>query len=109
MSLPTMVTRVSTSGPLPNSIAVIISLKQDSAETRRVRRAAAGSKAVKITINIDADTLAQLKQEASATGVPYQRMINRRLREHAQGAEFAEVRLARLEREIARMKRKFAA
>lgn len=84
-------------------------LKHNSAETRRVRRAAAGSKAVKITINIDADTLAQLKQEASATGVPYQRLINRRLREPAKDSESAEVRLARLERDVAKMKRKFAA
>lgn len=87
----------------------INSLKHDSTETRRVRRVAAGSKAVKITINIDADTLAQLKQEASATGVPYQRLINRRLREHAKGAESAAVRLARLERDVAKMKRRFAA
>lgn len=84
-------------------------LEFDAVETRRVRRIAAGKKAVKITINIDADTLARLKREAGATGVPYQRLINRLLRENLNSRESPEARLSRLERDVAAMKKKVAA
>lgn len=84
-------------------------LKIDPAETRRVNRSAARNSTVKITINLDAQSLALLKQEAGATGVPYQRLLNRILREGLTSRESAEVRLTRLEREIASIKKKVAA
>ena len=84
-------------------------LKIEPAETRRVRKSAARNRTVKITINLDAESLALLKQEAGATGVPYQRLLNRILREGLTGRESAEIRLTRLEREIASIKKRVAA
>ncbi|MBI2993278.1 MAG: BrnA antitoxin family protein [Gammaproteobacteria bacterium] len=84
-------------------------LKLDPAETRRIRKSVARNKLVKITINLDAESLALLKEEASATGVPYQRLLNRILRDGLTSRESAEVRLTRLEREMASIKKKVAA
>ena len=84
-------------------------LKIDSAETRRIRGSAARNRTVKITINLDAESLALLKAEAGTTGVPYQRLLNRILREGLKSRESAEIRLTRLEREIALIKKKVAA
>ncbi len=49
-------------------------LKVDIAETTKLRRALKKQKLVKITINLDADSLEALKREASASGIPYQRL-----------------------------------
>ena len=84
-------------------------LRVDATETRRVRKLAATSKSVKITINIDADTLATLRREATDSGVPYQRLLNRVLRGALKDRESAEARIERLEREVSKMKKKLAA
>ena len=84
-------------------------LKLDSTETRRVRNSARAARSIKITINIDATSLGKLKKEAQRTGVPYQRLLNRLLQQGLEEKDSSEDRLDRLEREIARMKRKLAA
>ncbi len=49
-------------------------LRVDRAGTRKVRTAAKKG-VVKITINIDWDSLALLRTMAAETGVPYQRLL----------------------------------
>jgi predicted DNA binding CopG/RHH family protein len=85
----------------------IADLRFDSAETRRVRRAA--TRVVKITLNIDGEVLAELRRDAEATGVPYQRLINRILRDNLNVRGSTEARLARLERQLAALMKKIAA
>ena len=84
-------------------------LKFDAAETRRIRRSAGARQAVKITINLDGDTLALLRRDADATGIPYQRLINQVLRENVKARVSTESRLTRQERELAALKKRLAA
>ena len=56
-------------------------LKADAAGTRRLRAAMAGPRRVKTTINLDADSLAKLKELSADSSVPYQRLLNQLLRE----------------------------
>ena len=84
-------------------------LKFDAAETKKVRRAMAGRRKVKITINVDSESLSDLKQMAAATGVPYQRLLNKLLQESLSAKRKTESRLDRLERELRQMKRRLAA
>jgi predicted DNA binding CopG/RHH family protein len=84
-------------------------LKVDVAETAKIRRSLKKQKSVKITINLDADSLNTLKKEASASGVPYQRLLNRLLRESLTSKRATESRIDRLERELREVKRKLAA
>ena len=69
----------------------------------------AKKKSIKITINIDADSLLTLKGIARDTGVPYQRLLNRLLKQGLKTRETIETRLNRLEQELKKMKRAFAA
>jgi hypothetical protein len=50
-----------------------------------------------------------LKEIARDTGVPYQRLLNVLLKESLKKRETTESRLARLEQELKKMKRKLAA
>lgn len=84
-------------------------LKVDVAETAKIRRSLKKQKSVKITINLDADSLNTLKKEASASGVPYQRLLNRLLKESLTSKRATESRIDRLERELREVKRKLAA
>jgi hypothetical protein len=52
-------------------------LKIDERGTGQIRRRMAASRSVKITINIDSDNLDILRAKSAATGVPYQRLLNR--------------------------------
>lgn len=87
----------------------LVNLKLDPVETRKVRKVAAKPKTIKITINLDAKSLASLKREAARTGVPYQRLLNQLLSDTLQKKASDESRLARLEREVANIKKRFAA
>jgi predicted DNA binding CopG/RHH family protein len=80
-------------------------LKLDEPMTRKIRQAMSGARAVKITINIDAETLAKVREEADRIGIPYQRLINRKLRESAGSTESDSARLDRLEKEIDEIRR----
>jgi uncharacterized DUF497 family protein/predicted DNA binding CopG/RHH family protein len=84
-------------------------LKFDVAETSKVRRSIKKQKSVKITINIDADSLAALKKEASASGAPYQRLLNRILKESLASKKSTESRIDRIERELREVKRRLTA
>lgn len=84
-------------------------LKVDLRETKRIRSAMASQKNVKITINIDSQTLKKLKSIAAHTGVPYQRLLNRTLQESLAVPNKDEQRLDRMEKEISMLKRKIAA
>ena len=69
----------------------------------------AKSKAVKITINIDKENLEILRDKASKTGVPFQRLLSRLLAKALQNDKETESRLARLEREVTKIKKKVVA
>jgi predicted DNA binding CopG/RHH family protein len=81
----------------------------DDKGTRELRRRMAAIKSVKITINIDRETLDILRAKAAKTGVPYQRLLNRFLTKALQTDVEAESRLDRLEREVNRLRRKIVA
>ena len=83
-------------------------LKVDVRGTRAMRRAATKSKKVKITINIDEDSLSHLRNRSNNTGVPYQRLLNQVLKEALKGEEAVENRLEKLERELNRLKKNVA-
>jgi predicted DNA binding CopG/RHH family protein len=84
-------------------------LKIDTAGTEKVRTALARKKSIKITINIDAESLFTLKEIARDTGIPYQRLLNTLLKDSLKQKETTESRLDRLEQELKKMKRKLAA
>jgi hypothetical protein len=69
----------------------------------------AKARKTKITINIDQDSLALLRTMSAKTGVPYQRLLNQILKRSLQGEKETESRLDRLEREVKKLKRGFAA
>jgi len=80
----------------------------DTKGTRLMRKAAAKNTKVKITINIDEESLARLRTRSDKTGVPYQRLLNQILREALKSEDAMESRLEKLEREIERLKKKVA-
>ena len=87
----------------------ISNLKFDSSETKRIRKGMSRKRSVKITINIDVDTLARFRQMAERSGVPYQRLINRSLADSLVAEAAAESRLERVEKEVKALKKKLAA
>jgi predicted DNA binding CopG/RHH family protein len=84
-------------------------LKIDESETKRIRSSMAHQKSIKITININAETLEKLKEIAEDSGVPYQRLINRTLADSLAAKTKANSRLDRMEKELAALKKKIAA
>lgn len=84
-------------------------LKFDRRGTSRIRSEMSKAEVVKITINIDAMSLQMLKTISARTGIPYQRLLNRFLKESLVKHDKTESRLSRLEAEVQRMKRKLAA
>ena len=87
----------------------IKNLRLDLKETKRVHSALAKRKSVKITINIDSGSLEELRRLSTASGVPYQRLLNQVLREGLGGRAKTESRLDRLERELEQVKKRVAA
>jgi hypothetical protein len=83
-------------------------MRIDGVGTRKIR-AAARKKSVKITINIDRDSLSVLRAMAEETGVPYQRLLNTLLRERLEGKGTIQSRVDRLEHELKKVKRRLAA
>lgn len=84
-------------------------LKIDVAGTKKIRAAMQRTRSIKITINIDADSLLALRETAERTGIPYQRLLNNILKEGLTRQSETEDRLTRLEKELARLKKKMAA
>ena len=69
----------------------------------------AGRESVKITINVDADSLAKLKELSADSGGPYQRLLNSILKERLSKANTVHSRLDRIEKELAQVKKTLAA
>ena len=84
-------------------------LKVDGAGTRKLRAEMARQGTVKITINVDADSLGKLKELSAESGVPYQRLLNSVLRERLSRTSSVHARLDRIERELKRVKKTLAA
>lgn len=84
-------------------------LKQDTDETRNIHAVKHHNKSIKITINIDSDSLQQLREMAGQTGIPYQRLLNRYLQSGLEQNISMESRLKRIEKEIERLKKGLAA
>ena len=84
-------------------------MKVDIAGTRRLRAKMAGRGSVKITINVDADSLTKLKELSAESGIPYQRLLNGILKERLVKADTLHSRLDRIEKELARVKKTLAA
>jgi predicted DNA binding CopG/RHH family protein len=87
----------------------ISDLRVDTAGTHKLRAEMAGRPSVKITINVDADSLAKLKELSADSGVPYQRLLNGILKERLSMADTVHARLDRIEKELARVKKTLAA
>lgn len=81
----------------------------DRIGTKRLRAEAAKAKKIKITINIDQDSLDALREMAGATGAPYQKLLNQILKEGLRKRGESESRIDRIEKELERLKRKVAA
>ena len=81
----------------------------DAKGTKNIRSKMARAKKVKITINIDQDSLSLLRVQSGETGIPYQRLLNLRLKEALQKKRNAESRLKRLENDVAKLKQRLAA
>jgi len=84
-------------------------LKHDVTETKRVRSAMRKPQSVKITINIDSESLVQLRELAAQSGVPYQRLLNKLVKEGLGKGSSTESRLEKLEKELERLRKKIAA
>ena len=77
----------------------------DDKGTQQIRRKMTAARSVKITINIDKDSLDILRAKAAETGMPYQRLLNQFLNRALQNDAQTESRLDRLEKEITRLKK----
>jgi predicted DNA binding CopG/RHH family protein len=84
-------------------------VRVDTAGTHKLRAEMAGRTSVKITINVDADSLTKLKALSADSGVPYQRLLNSLLKERLSKAETVHARLDRIEKELVRVKKTLAA
>jgi len=84
-------------------------LKLDKAETKKIRQQASHSKKIKITINFDKDVLDGVKELSDSSGVPYQTLLNKILKEALLEKKSEMSRLDKLELEIKKLKKKFAA
>lgn len=87
----------------------ISDLVMDGKGTKRIRSEAAKTKKVKITINIDHDSLEAIQALASNTGGSYQKLLNQVLRDGLKRRTDSESRLDRIERELERLKKGRAA
>ncbi|MFN7685378.1 MAG: BrnA antitoxin family protein [Oligoflexia bacterium] len=81
----------------------------DRKGTKRMRAETAKVKKIKITINIDQDSLEALRGMAGKAGASYQKLLNQILKEGLSKRSDAESRLDRIERELELLKRKRAA
>ena len=84
-------------------------LKPDKAGTKKIRESISKTKKVKITINFDAEILTQVKSMSDETGVPYQTLLNKIVKEALLQKNSESSRLDRLEKEIKKLKKKIAA
>ncbi len=81
----------------------------DRSGTKEIRSKMKRSKKIKITINVDEDSLVLLRKMSSETGAPYQKLLNQILKEGLSKRSEDESRLDRIEKELKRIKREIAA
>ena len=81
----------------------------DKKGTKAIRSMAAKTKKIKITINIDFDSLEALKERAINSGASYQKLLNQILKEGLDRKNDSESRLDRLEKELMKIKKKLVA
>jgi predicted DNA binding CopG/RHH family protein len=84
-------------------------LSIDRTGTRTMRKRLKKARTIKITINIDQDTLVLLQKKSRQSRVPYQPLLNQVLIAGLSQKTQAESRLDRIEKELKRLKRKIAA
>ena len=77
-------------------------------ETKKIRESASRSEKIKITINIDKDSLDSLKEMALKTGGSYQKLLNELVKNGIEKRYDSETRLQKLEKEVAKIKKKIA-
>lgn len=80
----------------------------DQKATRRMRTDMAKTKKIKITINIDQDSLDILREMSGKTGAPYQKLLNQILKEGLSRRGQSESRLERIEKELEKLKKRVA-
>lgn len=81
-------------------------IKMSKKETQSIRSMAKKSKKVKITINMDIDSIESARKVSKQTGIPYQRVLNQLLKEALENRQEAESRMDRLEKELKQLKKK---
>ncbi|MBI1821888.1 MAG: BrnA antitoxin family protein [Nitrospirae bacterium] len=81
----------------------------DKKGTKEIRAKMAKTKKIKITINIDQESLDALRKISGKTGAPYQKLLNQFLKEGLKTRVKSESRLDRIEREVKQIKKKIAA
>ena len=84
-------------------------LVMDKKGTNHIRAQLAKSQKIKITINIDQDSLEALRKMAGSTGASYQKLLNQILKEGLNDRATSESRLIRVEKELEKLKKKMAA
>jgi predicted DNA binding CopG/RHH family protein len=84
-------------------------IRVDKAGTDKIRLMMAGAEKIKITINLDADILATVRGLSQSSGIPYQTLINRVLREALSKREEQDDRLSRIEKELSKLKKQVGA
>ncbi len=77
--------------------------------TKAMRLKMTKANKIKITINIDGDVLETLRGKAEKSGVPYQSLLNRLLRDAVNKASLDDSRLDKLEKEVRDLKKKLSA
>lgn len=87
----------------------INNLLLDTEGTKKIRLMAKKTNKVKITVNIDQESLSALKFIADKSGGSYQKILNQILREGLENYSDSQNRLEKLEREVAKIKKKLSA
>ena len=77
--------------------------------THEMRRKMAQAKKVKVTINLDEDSVAKVKKMATEQGASYQKLINQILSDALVGKSNIHERVSKLEKELAKLKKKLVA
>jgi predicted DNA binding CopG/RHH family protein len=83
-------------------------LKVDEKGTKAIRKAMSKTSSVKITVNIDSETLDELRSLANENGIPYQRLLNQSLKDGLKNKTSIERRVAALEKQVKKLKTEVA-
>lgn len=81
-------------------------VKIDWEETKKIREMMKNRKKTRITIHLDEDLIEQLKYSAIKNGGKYQTLLNHLIREALGKRDSRDERLAKLEKEVEKLKKK---